>query len=48
MEDKVGDISLKMSTFRATENYVYKKDECIGRGAIGNVNKGVHKVKNVS
>lgn len=35
---------LKMSTYRATENYVYKTDECIGRGATGDVYKGVHKV----
>lgn len=41
---KVGDILLKMSTYRATENYVYKTDECIGRGATGDVYKGVHKV----
>lgn len=33
-----------MSTYRATENYVYKTDECIGRGATGDVYKGVHKV----
>lgn len=33
-----------MSTYRATENYVYKIDECIGRGATGDVYKGVHKV----
>ncbi|XP_065938530.1 inhibitor of nuclear factor kappa-B kinase subunit epsilon [Magallana gigas] len=32
-----------MSIYRATENYVYKTDECIGRGATGDVNKGVHK-----
>nr|XP_034307720.1 inhibitor of nuclear factor kappa-B kinase subunit epsilon-like [Crassostrea gigas] len=32
-----------MSTYRATENYVYKTDECIGRGATGDVYKGVHK-----
>ena len=34
-----------MNAYRATENYVYKTDECIGRGATGDVYKGVHKVK---
>nr|XP_022298210.1 inhibitor of nuclear factor kappa-B kinase subunit epsilon-like [Crassostrea virginica] len=33
-----------MNAYRATENYVYKTDECIGRGATGDVYKGVHKV----
>ena len=34
-----------MNAYRATENYVYKTDECIGRGATGDVYKGVHKVR---
>ncbi|XP_062575655.1 inhibitor of nuclear factor kappa-B kinase subunit epsilon-like [Saccostrea cucullata] len=33
-----------MNVYRATENYVYKTDECLGRGATGDVYRGVHKV----
>ncbi|XP_056000752.1 inhibitor of nuclear factor kappa-B kinase subunit epsilon-like [Ostrea edulis] len=33
-----------MNLYRATENFVYKTDECIGRGATGDVYRGVHKV----
>lgn len=41
---KVGDILLKMSIYCVIENYVYKIDECIGCGVIGDVYKGVYKV----
>lgn len=44
---KVGDIVLKMSAYRATKNYLYKIDECIGCGANSDVYKGVHKVNDV-
>ena len=37
-----------MNVYRATENFVYKTDECIGRGATGDVYRGVHKVRGQS